>query len=82
MCALTLKAIAELLVAKGVINKIVITRLPVGHTHEDIDSKFAKIWMKLRTNHISTMNNYKELIESSISTNTEPCEVVDLFLRP
>ncbi len=40
--------ICELLVSMNVTKKIVITRLPVGHTHEDIDSKFAKIWVGLR----------------------------------
>ncbi len=43
--------IAELLVAKGVVNNLVITRMPIGHTHEDI--------AVLRGKHIVTMYEYK-----------------------
>ena len=76
--------IAELLVAKGVVNNLVITRLPVGHTHEDIDSKFAKIWTALRGKHIATMNEYKNLIENVLRSESRElnCEVVDLFAIP
>lgn len=35
----------EYLVAKKFCPLIVLTRLPVGHTHEDIDSRFGKIWV-------------------------------------
>ena len=42
--------ICELLVARGLIRKLVLTRLPVGHTHEDIDAKFAKFGLKLDIN--------------------------------
>lgn len=41
-------AVAEWLVMKGLTTKVVITRLPVGHTHEDIDAQFAHIWKALR----------------------------------
>lgn len=44
-------AIAELLVAKGLCKKVVLTRLPPGHTHEDIDAKFGSIWTKFRFVH-------------------------------
>jgi len=38
-------AMCELLVARGIISqRIVLTRLSVGHTHEDIDAIFALIW--------------------------------------
>ncbi len=39
--------IAELLVAKGIVVNLLITRLPVGHSHEDIDSKFSLIWKEV-----------------------------------
>ena len=35
-------AICELLIARTPIQEIIFTRLPVGHTHEDIDAKFGR----------------------------------------
>jgi hypothetical protein len=40
----TVIAYAELIVIKNLCKKIVITRLPVGHTHEDIDAVFGVLW--------------------------------------
>jgi hypothetical protein len=36
-------ALCELLVAKRLPRKVVLSRLPVGHTHEDIDAVFGTI---------------------------------------
>jgi hypothetical protein len=57
----------------------------VGHTHEDIDAKFAKIWIAARDNHVLTPNSYKELILNALCpTDSEslPCRVVDVFAIP
>lgn len=35
--------ICELLVAKGLVKKVVLSRLPVGHTHLDMDAVFGKV---------------------------------------
>lgn len=77
-------AMAELLVAKGICNQLFLTRLPVGHTHEDIDSKFSKIWMRLRDEHVSTMREYTDLIEKALcpDSNHLECEVIDIFVVP
>ena len=40
-------AMCELLVAKGIVKKLVLTRLLVGHTHCDIDAIFGVIWKKV-----------------------------------
>ena len=37
-------AVCKLLVAKWLTCKVVLTRLPVGHTHEDIDARFGVLW--------------------------------------
>ena len=47
-------AICELLIVRRVFNKILLTRLPVGHTHEDIDAHFGKIWVAARQTTIMT----------------------------
>lgn len=43
-------AIAYLLVARGLCKVVYVIRLPVGHTHEDIDALFSLIWRKLMRN--------------------------------
>ena len=84
--ARVMMGLAELIVAKGIVRKLIITRLPVGHTHEDIDSKFAKIWVMLRSQHVATMSAYKDLIIKALSGTgqkaNEPCEVIDIFVVP
>lgn len=47
-------AMCELLVARRLCTKVVLTRLPVGHTHENIDGKFALIWVEARNSSILT----------------------------
>jgi len=52
-------ALCELIVARRLCKKLVLTRLKVGHTHEDIDSKFGILWKKLDPSmctHPSSMN--------------------------
>ena len=81
MCTLVV-CIAELLVAKGLCKRVVITRLPVGHTHEDIDSLFAKIWKKLRRMHVITPQQYAKLAKAALSKPGRPVEVEDVFVVP
>lgn len=45
----TVLAVCEHLVAVTPIQSIILTRLPVGHTHEDIDAKFGSIWTGTRS---------------------------------
>lgn len=45
------------IVFKRVSRKIVLTRLPTGHTHEDIDAVFGCIWRWLRAQCIITALN-------------------------
>ena len=40
----TVIALCEYLIVKRLIKTITLTRLPTGHTHEDIDATFAHIW--------------------------------------
>ena len=81
VCTLVL-CIAELLVARGVCKRVVVTRLPVGHTHEDIDSLFAKIWKKLRRMHVITPQQYARLAKAALWKDGRPVEVEDVFCVP
>jgi hypothetical protein len=81
MCSLIL-FVSELLVAKGLCKRVVVTRLPVGHTHEDIDSLFAKIWKKLRRMHVITPQQYEKLAAASLYKPGRPCKVEDVFCVP
>jgi hypothetical protein len=74
--------IAELIIVRGLAKEVIITRLPVGHTHEDIDSKFAVIWMRLRKSYVLTPMKYKDAIEDCLSTTKIKCTVHDIFVVP
>lgn len=51
-------AACEHVVYKKFCDQLVLARLPVGHTHEDIDSRFGKIWTYIRTKHIYTFDAF------------------------
>ena len=71
--------LAELFIAKRLVRELILTRLPVGHTHEDIDAKFAKIWVRLRNLHVATITAYKKLIDEALGNNDSlPIEVIDI----
>jgi hypothetical protein len=52
-------AYLEYLVTMRVCKKIIMTRLPTGHTHEDIDSCFGCIWTWFRGQIFETLDQYK-----------------------
>lgn len=74
--------IAELIIVRGLAKRVVITRLPVGHTHEDIDSKFAVIWKRIRNKFVLTPVQYAREIEAALTTDSTPCHVHDIFIVP
>ncbi len=74
--------ICELLVARRLCKKLILTRLPVGHTHEDIDSKFAVIWKRLRDKFILTPQHYGSAVKSALTTSKLSCNVHDIFVIP
>ena len=69
----------ELLVARKIVKRVVLSRLMVFHTHEDIDGRFDKIWTPVISAFVLTMNHYKSNIEESLAQEELPCKVVDLF---
>jgi hypothetical protein len=75
-------AICELLVARRLCKRLVLTRLPVGHTHEDIDSKFALIWKRLRDSFVLTPQQYSVAIKTALTSPKTNCNVHDIFAIP
>ena len=61
----TFYAMCQVLVKLGVFDHIELNRLPVGHTHEDIDALFGKIWAYVRHSTIKTPQEWAEHVKSS-----------------
>ena len=80
--AKTVLAVSELLVAKRLTKKVVLTRLPVGHTHEDIDAVFGVIWSKVMNHNVLTPKQYKHLLLLSGREKEQTVKVVDLWSVP
>lgn len=51
--------LCEFLVDMEVFDKIELSRLPVGHTHEDIDAMFGTIWTHLRRKTLLSPEEFK-----------------------
>jgi hypothetical protein len=43
--------ISELLVARKLTKKVIVSRLIVGHTHLDLDGKYGVLWVSLRVSY-------------------------------
>ena len=50
----TFYSLCETLVREGVFRRVEVCRLPVGHTHEDIDALFGVLWKKAQKQTILT----------------------------
>ena len=74
----TLFAFLYLLVHYGVLSKVVLTFLPTGHTHEDIDQLFSRIAEHLRRNDALTRSGLEQVIRESLRYNKKPLNVVPL----
>ncbi len=77
-----LLAYLELLVAKRMTKAIYFTRLPVGHTHEDIDACFAIIWSIFRNAQCLTFAEYKSMIERCFRHENLQATVQDVYVTP
>jgi len=62
-------AACEHLVFKKFCPYIVLARLPVGHTHEDIDSRFGKFWTFVREKHVYTFDGFGNIIKEAFGDN-------------
>jgi hypothetical protein len=73
-------AYLELLVSKRVARLIYFTRLPTGHTHEDIDAVFAHVWVYFRIKPVHTLEEYKDGIEKAFRDSKLSVEVKDVMV--
>ena len=67
----------QLIVALRLTAEIFLTRLPTGHTHEDIDSLFGHIWFYLRLLAIMTLLHFHQIL-NQIFGNKVGFEMVDV----
>ena len=63
-------AACEHLVFKKFCPYIVLARLPVGHTHEDIDSRFGKLWVFMRYRHVYTFDGFSNIIKEAFGNGS------------
>jgi hypothetical protein len=72
----------ELLVSKRMARLIYFTRLPVGHTHADIDACFGHIWRHMRGSSVKTIESYKFKIEDAFKGTKLNVKVTDVYVVP
>ena len=60
--------LCEVLVDHKVFDKIELNRLPVGHTHEDIDALFGTIWSHLRSKTILSPHEFRTLVAKAFQS--------------
>jgi hypothetical protein len=54
----------------------------VGHTHEDIDSVFGKIWKFIRTLNVLTPQDYLRVLMEALKERSYECNIVDVYAVP
>jgi hypothetical protein len=72
----------ELLVTKRLVRVIQFSRLPVGHTHEDIDACFAQVWSLSRGNACLTLDEYRDNITTKLQHTKIPTTFMDVYVIP
>lgn len=70
----------ELLVVKRICKDVWYTRLPTGHTHEDIDAVFGTIWSAFRAEPMLTMDEWKEKLLSVFEETTLATTLEDVWV--
>jgi hypothetical protein len=57
--------------------QVVLTRLPVGHTHEDIDARFGNLWKNCRGEHLYSPQKQAEAYEGTFGNKN--ARVIDVY---
>ncbi len=77
-----LLAMCEFLVARKIFTSIELTRLPVGHTHEDIDGKFGTLWKLIRNRCVITPQEYERAMREAFHKEEMPFYMEDIYAVP
>ncbi|KAJ1436461.1 hypothetical protein B484DRAFT_428616 [Ochromonadaceae sp. CCMP2298] len=75
-------AFMDWLVSKRIVKRVYFTRLPVGHTHEDIDACFGVIWNSFKKQNVHSLQEFKIMVEAAMRDSKIPTEVVDIHMVP
>ena len=78
----TVKGVCELLVSRRLTRKVVLTRLPVGHTHEDIDAIFGKIWKFIDGEAVFTPQGYERALRFAMKQRDVDIHIDDILCVP
>ena len=62
-----LLGLLEFIVVKRMAKKIILTRLPVGHTHDDMDAIFGLLWKWMSGRIFETVEAFKKGVEEAFS---------------
>ena len=65
-----LLALLEFIFIKRMAKKVILTRLPVGHTHDDMDAIFGLLWKWMSGRIVETVDKFKEGVRESFSRHT------------
>ncbi len=77
-----LLALCELFVIKRFCKVFLYTRLPTGHTHEDIDAAFGHIWSNNRHRPVETVKDYASCINQAFKSTKLKAEVEAIYVMP
>lgn len=65
-------AFCDYMVHTGLFDKVTVNFLPVGHTHEDIDRRFSRISVAMKSRAVVSIPDLHEVLRSSRSDLTPP----------
>ena len=75
-------AYLEYMVSKRYCLKLFYTRLPTGHTHDDIDAAFGRLWVWLRSKQVESPSAFKTMVEEAFKNSKLRFTVHDVYVVP
>jgi hypothetical protein len=73
-------AYLEYMVAKRYCLKLFYTRLPTGHTHDDIDAAFGRLWLWLRSKQVESPSAFKTMVEEAFKNSKLKFQVFYFYI--